>query len=370
MAQSTLLPVVELKGVSKVYQSKVAVSGVDLVVYDREFLTLLGPSGCGKTTLLRLVAGFESPDTGQVWIDGKRADPLSPRERPVNTVFQSYALFPHMTVFENVAFGLRMSRIPGGELEHRVRESLRVVRMEDLGHRKPHQLSGGQQQRVAIARAVVNRPRVLLLDEPLNALDYKLRKEMQVELKEIQRRLGITFLFVTHDQEEALSMSDRVIVMREGAMEQVGTPREVYESPTNLFVAAFVGEANIFEGSVLKRLGPTSIQAELEGLSCRLRDEGRFHPGDVIRVVLRPEDLRVEDIPVGTPPGDRFSGMVVERNYKGKTLDSIILLDSGKKILASEFFDEDDPSFDYTLGERVTVGWVEGWEVLLPDEGP
>ena len=360
--------VVEFKNITKAFSTKVAVADVNLTLLDGEFLTLLGPSGCGKTTLLRLVAGFESPDAGEVWIDGKRADSLPPQERPVNTVFQSYALFPHMTVFENVAFGLRMNRTPRDEVEQRVAESLRVVHMEDLGKRKPHQLSGGQQQRVAIARAVVNRPRVLLLDEPFNALDYKLRKEMQMELKSIQRRLGITFLFVTHDQEEALSMSDRVVVMREAAIEQVGTPREVYEDPENLFVAAFIGEANIFEGRVLERIDPESIRADLEGLECRLMDEGRFHPGDSIRVVLRPEDLRIEDMPDGEVPEGVFTGQIVERNYKGMTLDSNILLDNGKKIMASEFFDEDDPSFDYTLGERVVVGWVEGWEVVLPDE--
>jgi spermidine/putrescine transport system ATP-binding protein len=293
---------------------------------------------------------------------------LSPQERCVNTVFQSYALFPHMTVFDNVAFGLRMSRTPRTDLKERVMETLQVVRMVDLAQRKPHQLSGGQQQRVAIARAVVNRPRVLLLDEPLNALDYKLRKEMQIELKAIQRRLGITFLFVTHDQEEALSMSDRVVVMREGIIEQIGTPREVYENPINLFVAGFVGEANIFEGRVLERLSPETIRADLEGLVCLLRDEGRFVPGERIKVLLRPEDLRLEDLVEAGPVPGRFTGQVVERNYKGMTLDSIITLENGKRIQASEFFDEDDPSFDYSLGDRVTVGWVEGWEVVLPHE--
>jgi spermidine/putrescine transport system ATP-binding protein len=361
-------PIVELKGVDKSFGPKSVLRGLDLTVRDHEFLTLLGPSGCGKTTVLRLVAGFEDPDSGEVWIDGVRMDHLPPQHRNVNTVFQSYALFPHMTVFQNVAFGPVMKNTPPAEVRERVAETLRIVRMEELADRKPHQLSGGQQQRVAIARALINRPRVLLLDEPLNALDYKLRKEMQVELKQIQRSMGITFLFVTHDQEEALSMSDRVAVMRDGRIEQEGTPREVYEKPANLFVAGFVGETNILDARVRVRIDDATVEARICGQDLALRDEGRFSPGDRVKVVLRPEDMRIHDLKDDGLPGRHFLGRVVEREYKGVTLDSVILLEDDTRVLASEFFDEDDPSFDYAIGQTVAVSWVTGWEVLLPDE--
>lgn len=260
------------------------------------FLTLLGPSGCGKTTVLRLIAGLETVDSGRIMLDNEDITHVPAENRYVNTVFQSYALFPHMTVFENVAFGLRMQKTPAAEITPRVMEALRMVQLETFAQRKPHQLSGGQQQRVAIARAVVNKPRLLLLDESLSALDYKLRKQMQNELKALQRKLGITFVFVTHDQEEALTMSDRIVVMREGRIEQDGTPREIYEEPKNLFVAGFIGEINMFNATVIERLDEQRVRANVEGRECNIYVNFAVEPGQKLHVLLRPEDLRVEEI--------------------------------------------------------------------------
>jgi spermidine/putrescine transport system ATP-binding protein len=243
-------PVVSLRGLRKSFDGKPVIRALDLDIAHGEFLTLLGPSGCGKTTVLRLIAGFEQSDAGSILIDGTDVAGLPPDRRQVNTVFQSYALFPHMSVRDNVAFGLEMKKVPRTEISARVSEALATVQLQGYEARKPHELSGGQQQRVALARALVNRPRVLLLDESLSALDYKLRKQMQGELKALQRKLGITFVFVTHDQEEALAMSDRVVLLNEGRVAQAGPPREIYERPANLFVARFVGEANIFDGVV------------------------------------------------------------------------------------------------------------------------
>jgi spermidine/putrescine transport system ATP-binding protein len=241
---------VEVRNVTKRFGEVKAVDDLDLQIRDGEFFSLIGPSGCGKTTTLRMVAGFEQPTAGEITINGRPVAGTPPYQRPVNTVFQNYALFPHMTVAENIAFGLEMSRVGRAETQRRVGEALELVQLPQMANRKPKQLSGGQQQRVALARALVNRPQVLLLDEPLGALDLKLRKEMQLELKHIQTEVGITFIYVTHDQEEAMTMSDRIGVMSHGVLQQVGTPREVYEKPTNRFVADFIGETNFITGSV------------------------------------------------------------------------------------------------------------------------
>jgi len=353
-----------LHQLSKAFDGKCVLDSLDLEIYDGEFITLLGPSGCGKTTLLRLIAGFEQPDAGSINLAGVDLTHTPPEQRPVNTVFQHYALFPHMSVFDNVAYGLKMEKRPKQEIRERVQEALAMVQLEDFARRKPHQLSGGQQQRVAIARAVVKRPKVLLLDEPLSALDYKLRRTMQVELKRLQRELGITFIFVTHDQEEALSMSDRVVVMKDGLIQQLGTPREVYERPANLFTARFVGETNFFPG-IVTAITDSSIRVRVLGLERVLRKPAfSVTEGQRLHVLLRPEDIRVLD------PADSegVPGKIVERNYKGSTLDSVIHLEDGTEVLASEFFDEDDPAFDYRLGEPVRVSWVDGWEWLLPEE--
>src|SRR5690554_4551535 len=360
-------PLLILKQLSKAYAGHAVLKDFDLTIYDGEFFTLLGPSGCGKTTALRLIAGLEDADSGEIVLDGQNLATLPAERRPVNTVFQSYALFPHMTVFDNVAFGLRMSKVSKAEIKSRVMEALQMVRLADYAKRKPAQLSGGQQQRVAIARAVVNRPKLLLLDESLSALDYKLRQQMQLELKRLQRKLGITFVYVTHDQEEALSMSDRVVVMHEGRVQQLGTPRQIYEQPNSLFVARFIGEINQLDGHIVAIDGEDEYEVKVEGMQWTLKAKHSFQVGEKVNVLLRPEDLRVEYIE-DADETQALVGKIVERNYKGKTLDSIVRLPSGAELMTSEFFDEDDPSFDYSLNQGVRVKWVPGWEVVLPNE--
>ncbi|WP_338669645.1 spermidine/putrescine ABC transporter ATP-binding protein PotA [Pseudodesulfovibrio methanolicus] len=369
-------PVVTLDGVSKSFDGEIAVENISLSIEDGEFITLLGPSGCGKTTILRILGGFEESDCGVVALDGRPVKGVPPESRAVNTVFQSYALFPHMNVFDNVAFGLRIAGMGEADVRRTVYEALRLVRLEPMGRRMPKELSGGQQQRVAIARAIVNKPRVLLLDEPLSALDYRLRKQMQKELKALQRTLDITFVLVTHDQEEAFSMSDRVVVMNDGRIEQVGTPREIYEEPANLYVARFVGEINALDGTITGRRGE-SYTAEVEGAAVLVKARREFADGDRVHVLLRPEDFRVEvmkDLEESPDLADKFAkallkGTVDGTCYRGATYDVDITLDDGKRILVTEFFDEDSETLYFHAGDRVAVGWFEGWEVVLPHEG-
>ncbi|BDV01441.1 spermidine/putrescine import ATP-binding protein PotA [Thermodesulfomicrobium sp. WS] len=367
--------VLELRAVSKRYGDTLAVDGISLAVERGEFLTLLGPSGCGKTTVLRLLAGFETPSAGEILLEGRSMTGVPPERRAINTVFQSYALFPHMNVFDNVAFGLRMRGVGAREIRRRVEEALHLVHMEEFATRMVDRLSGGQQQRVAIARAVVNKPVVLLLDEPLSALDYRLRRRMQLELKHLQRSLGITFILVTHDQEEAFSMSDRVAVMNQGRVEQLDTPTAVYENPANLFVARFVGEINVLPAEVVACLGEVT-QVRVEGRVIALRTpNAAWSAGDQVHVLLRPEDLRVETVrdldedpelreSFGRVPA--FLGVVEETVYKGATYDVVLRLDSGTVLTATEFFNEDDETVYFRAGDRVAVTWVQGWETVLP----
>lgn len=357
--------IAELRNVDKSFGTDKVLSNLDLTIYYGEFLTILGPSGCGKTTILRLIAGFESPDSGDIIINEKIVNDIPPNKRAVNTVFQNYALFPHLSVYDNVAFGLRMEKKDSGYINKNVNEALKLVKLEGFSDRKPSQLSGGQQQRVALARAIVKKPLILLLDEPFSALDYKLRKQMQIELKQIQRNLGITFVFVTHDQEEALSMSDRVVVMDHGKIEQIGTPKNVYESPNNLFVASFIGEVNILDAVVEDiSSGKMTIKVE-QGLSYRVSHKEKYAKNDKIKVVLRPEDLRIESLKNVRSAKNKLIGRIEETNYKGATVDSTIILENGKRLLASEFFDETDEYFEYKIGEKVVIDWVKGWEMLI-----
>ncbi|MCD6055530.1 MAG: potA [Gammaproteobacteria bacterium] len=360
--------IIELHGISKSYDGQMILDDINLTVRDGEFLTLLGPSGCGKTTLLRMLAGLEKPSSGKILIDGRDAAGLDPQERHVNTVFQSYALFPHMTVFNNVAFGLRCDGVDEEAVKTRVTEMLRMVRLTGYENRKPAALSGGQQQRVAIARAVVKEPIVLLLDEPLSSLDYRLRKNMQIELKELQRKLGIAFVFVTHDQEEALSMSDTIVVLQQGKVVQQGTPREIYENPTDISVATFIGESNIFD-LVIEEANESELKITVESISYTVRNPAHFKTGDKIHLLIRPEDTRVyHRSEIETTEG-LFQATVTQVIYKGTTVDLILKLPDGKRLSATEFFDEDNgEDVTYTIGETVWISWPLGWEVVLPYE--
>ncbi len=361
----------QIRHLSKSYGDTQILQNINLDIYDGEFLTLLGPSGCGKTTLLRLIGGFELPNAGSLQLEGVDIAGLPAEKRPINTVFQQYALFPHMNVYDNIAYGLKLKGVPKTEIDQRVREALAMVQLDHTINRRPQDLSGGQQQRIAIARAVVNRPKMLLLDEPLSALDAKLREQMQSELKRLQRELGITFVFVTHDQQEALSMSDRIAVMKNGVFQQIDTPIGIYESPANLFTASFIGETNLFKGNVLE-VNPATIKVEV------VEQNDGFHPirelprpkfdvqvGQSVNLLLRPEDIRVYYTHEGH---EGLIGNVVDSAYKGSTLDSVIRLKNGNIVKTSEYFNEDDPNFNYKLGQEVRIDWVDGWEWILPDE--
>lgn len=348
---------VELVNVVKRFGDFVAVHNVSLEIKDGEFFSMLGPSGCGKTTCLRMIAGFELPSEGDIKIRGKAMGDTPPFRRPVNTVFQNYALFPHMTVFENVAFGLEMQKVPRPEIKTRVKEALEMVRLPQLAERKPRQLSGGQQQRIALARALVNRPQVLLLDEPLSALDLKLRKAMQLELKELQHQVGITFIFVTHDQEEAITMSDRIAVMNEGVVQQVGTPKEIYERPRNRFVADFIGETNFLEGEVLE-VDPVKTTVSLgKGISVLARSTDGLSSGQRVTVAIRPEKISLHRNPL--PDGVAVPAVLEEAifigtdtRYKAKIGDRQHVVARVQNIISSL---EPDQTFLY--GDKVYLSW-------------
>ncbi len=304
---------IRLHGVSKAFDGETVLDNISLDIHDKEFVTLLGPSGCGKTTTLRIIGGFETADCGEVFFDGQEISNVPPNRRHINTVFQKYALFPHLNVFENVAFGLRLKKVPEAEIREKVHEMLAMVKLKGFERRRVTTLSGGQQQRVAIARALINRPRVLLLDEPLGALDLKLRKDMQSELKAIQRATGITFIYVTHDQEEALSMSDVVVVMSGGHIQQIGSPVDIYNEPENAFVADFIGESNILDGVM-----PTDNKVRFAG---HLFDcvDGGFAKNEPVDVVVRPEDVDVVPVERGM-----LTGAVSSVTFKGDYYEIIV----------------------------------------------
>ena len=314
--------IIDLKGISKSFDGEVVLDNIDLYIRDKEFVTLLGPSGCGKTTTLRIIGGFETPDTGDVYFDGVRINDVPPYKRHVNTVFQRYALFPHLNVFENVAFGLRVARVKGDEIVKRVKETLELVNLKGFERRSVSTLSGGQQQRVAIARALVNNPKVLLLDEPLAAHDLKLRKDMQNELKALHERTGITFIYVTHDQEEALSMSDTIVVMANGKIQQIGTPTDIYNEPKNAFVADFIGESNILDGVMIRDLRAKFAGHEFDCL------DGGFAPNEPVDIVVRPEDVDIVPAEQGM-----LKGTVTSVTFKGVHWEIIVDIQNFKWMI-------------------------------------
>ncbi|MBQ3563446.1 MAG: ABC transporter ATP-binding protein [Clostridia bacterium] len=328
--------VVELENIGISFDDEVILDDLCLSIKDGEFVTFLGPSGCGKTTTLRIIAGFTQPDTGEVIIDGNRMNGVPPYKRQVNTIFQRYALFPHLNVYENVAFGLRVNKVDKKEIDERVTAMLKSVNLSGFERRQIHSLSGGQQQRVAIARALVNNPKILLLDEPLGALDLKLRKDMQIELKNIQQQLGITFIFVTHDQEEALSMSDTVVVMNEGKIQQIGSPEDIYNEPKNAFVADFIGESNILDGIMRE-----DKLVEMFGHKFECVDTG-FDKNEPVDVVVRPEDIDVVSVSEG-----QLSGVVSSITFKGVHYEIIVDINDFKWMIQST----DSPA----VGDRIGI---------------
>ena len=360
-------PSVELQGVTKRFGDFPAVRSLDLTVPQGEFFTLLGPSGCGKTTTLRMVAGFEEPTEGRVLIDGVDVEGVPPFKRPTNTVFQSYALFPHLSVEDNVAFGLRRKGVPKDDVRRRVREELDRVGLAAEAKRKPRQLSGGQQQRVALARALINQPQVLLLDEPLGALDLKLRKGLQVELKRIQRDVGITFIYVTHDQEEALTMSDRIAVMNRGVIEQLGPPEEIYECPSTPFVAGFIGVSNLMPGSVASVNGSQADVRLDSGPTVRAESAG-VASGDRCYIVVRPEKLqvaRVEDAAIRDRPS--VEGVIESALYLGTATQMVVKLagDVPLTVLVPNA-DEAERQNLPGAGARVRLAWAPEHMHVVP----
>ena len=342
---------VELEGVTKRFGGLTAVEEMSLQVGRGEFFSMLGPSGCGKTTTLRLIAGFEQPTEGAIRLDGEDVASVPPYKRNVNTVFQSYALFEHLDVFENVAFGLRRRKVAKPELEQRIAEALELVALTQRASAKPRELSGGMRQRVALARALVNRPSVLLLDEPLGALDLKLRKQMQVELKRIQREVGITFIYVTHDQEEALAMSDRIAVMHDGLVEQLGAPEEIYEHPVKPFVAGFIGISNLLAATVAD--GGVRLTGSGRHVPANVPDG--LPPGTEVQLSVRPEKLWIDTLEPGMA---EVEGIVAERVYLGTTTQIIVELGPGARLVALEQNIARARADDrWELGARVRVGW-------------
>jgi spermidine/putrescine transport system ATP-binding protein len=359
---------VELRNVTKRFDRITAVDNLSLQVYKGEFFSLLGPSGCGKTTTLRLVAGFEIPTEGEILINNQIVNHKRPYERNVNTVFQNYALFPHLTVAENIAFGLERKKLPRAEIHRRVAEALELVQLAGLDRRYPKQLSGGQQQRVALARAIVLKPQVLLLDEPLGALDLKLRKEMQLELKNLQHQVGITFIYVTHDQEEALTMSDRIAVMNQGRLEQLGTPEEIYEYPKTRFVADFIGISNFFKGKITGNAGQ-ELEVETEdGLIVRLPKKDHLKIGEKVHFSVRPEKIWLMSEMASKNGENQFPGFIEQRIYTGNAIHFIVSLSYTQKVTVLwQKGNREGKKDSWAVGDKVWIAWKPEDGIILKE---
>ncbi len=349
-------PIISLRNVIKKYGENLVVNKINLDIYQGEFLTLLGASGCGKTTTLRMIAGFEDITEGEIFLEDENMAGKPPYHRNVNTVFQSYALFPHMNVFDNVAFGLVEKKMKKAEIRKKVREVLELVQLTGFERRKPDQMSGGQKQRVAIARAIVNNPRVLLLDEPLGALDLKLRRQMQLDLKHLQQQLNITFVYVTHDQEEAMTMSDRIAIMNGGVFEQIGTAEEIYEHPKTKFVADFIGESNIFETSI-HAVEEKMLKLIMEQGDVTVREQG-FEVNEIAYLCVRPENIKISEFPV---EGFNLKGIIKENIYVGSQIKTTIEMINGYLVKKTAFPDGDMKP----AGSIVYLYWDDGKSVLM-----
>ena len=352
-----------LEGLSKSFGPVAAVDSVSVELRRGEFYSLLGPSGCGKTTTLRLVAGFERPDAGRIVVRGQDVSATPPNRRNVNTVFQHYALFPHLTVDQNVGYGLRQKGASKGDADDRLERVLATVRLSELRDRYPRELSGGQQQRVALARALVNEPAILLLDEPLAALDLKLRKAMQVELKALQERVGITFLYVTHDQEEALTLSDRIAVMNHGRILQEGIPEEIYERPRSRFVADFIGQTNFFRGQV-EGTGPVTVVRDEAGMVLRCGPADWASVGMHVAVSVRPEKV----VPADGAGPNSVSGVLERVSYLGDLVQYHVALKGGREMVCQRQNERGDPAATWRVGDRVELGWTEASALVLADD--
>ena len=339
--------IVKLENFGKSYGKKEVIKNIDLEIYEGEFLTLLGSSGCGKTTILRSISGLDIPTCGRVYIDGEDVTNLEPPKRQVNTIFQNYALFPLMTIYDNIAFGLRMKKVSEDEIKKRVNEMLELVHLEGYEKRFPRELSGGEQQRVSVARGLINRPKVLLLDEPISALDLKLRKEMQIELKMLQRKLGITFIYVTHDQDEALSMSDRIVVLRNGKIEQIDSPNDIYDKPNSLYVAEFIGDANSFVTNVSNIDDDKNLIYFENGMVGN--KNGEYKIGEKVDIIIRPENIKIS---TKLKDKNSFSGIVKEYIYDGSSTKLIFKLD--KNLVKVVVFGNDKK---YEVGQELNLYW-------------
>lgn len=349
--------VVKLENVSKKFNNKTVIKNIDLDIYEGEFLTLLGPSGCGKTTILRLISGLETVTSGNIYLDNDDVTYLDSSDRKVNTIFQNYALFGHMTVFENISFGLKIKKVDKKDIEKEVKKVIKLVKLEGYENRYPRELSGGQQQRVALARGLIMKPKVLLLDESLGALDLKLKKQMQIELKKIQKKLGITFVYVTHNQEEALSMSDRIAIINKGKIEQIDTPINIYKNPNSLFVADFIGESNLFKGDIVDIIDDIALVDIGDGICINILNKG-YKLKDKIILIIRPKDIRISLN--NTKSG--YKGVVVDSIYNGDLVKFIVKVSSNIELMINDMNDA-----VYEIGKSVYVRFDINDLIVLED---